>query len=83
MSVALLVITSPVLAVAMLLVGRRQRSGFITAAHRLARELFSGFRLRTMSVAPHNSKAVWTVPGDRRITRVSILRHLRLDELPQ
>ena len=85
-SVALLVITSPVLAVAMLLIWLEDRGPVFYLQQRTGwlGSCFQVYKLRTMSVAPHNSKAVWTVPGDRRITRVGRwLRRLRLDELPQ
>ena len=85
-SVALLVITSPVLAVAMLLIWLEDRGPVFYLQQRTGwlGSCFQVYKLRTMSVAPHNSKAVWTVPGDRRITRVGKwLRRLRLDELPQ
>ena len=37
-----------------------------------------------MKVAPDDAPAVWTIPGDRRITRVGKwLRRSRVDELPQ
>ena len=45
---------------------------------------FRVFKLRTMSVQPANAPALWTQPGDQRITRVGLwLRRLRFDELPQ
>ena len=45
---------------------------------------FTVYKLRTMTVQPSNSPALWTQPGDQRITLVGDwLRRLRLDELPQ
>ena len=45
---------------------------------------FRVFKLRTMSVQPAHAPALWTQPGDQRITRVGLwLRRLRFDELPQ
>ena len=86
LSVLLLVLTSPCLLFAMLLIWLedwgpvfycQQRSGWLG-------HCFQVYKLRTMTVSPQDAKAVWTVPGDRRITRVGLwLRRLRIDELPQ
>jgi len=85
-SVLLLVLTIPFLLIAVFLIWLedrghvfycQQRSGWLGCS-------FQVYKLRTMTVAPENAPAIWTVPGDRRITRVGIwLRRLRLDELPQ
>ena len=82
----LLVLTSPFLLLAALLIWLedkgpvfyvQQRSGWLGRT-------FKVFKLRTMQVAPPDAPALWTVPGDQRITRVGLwLRRLRLDELPQ
>ena len=45
---------------------------------------FTLFKLRTMREQPKAGMALWTQPGDQRITVVGYwLRRLRLDELPQ
>ena len=45
---------------------------------------FKVLKLRTMRQQPQAGQALWTQPGDRRITVVGKwLRRLRLDELPQ
>ena len=85
-SVLLLVLTTPFLLIAIFLIWLedrgpvfycQQRSGWLGCS-------FQVYKLRTMTVAPENAPAIWTVPGDRRITRVGTwLRRLRLDELPQ
>jgi len=82
----LLTFTSPLLLVAALLIWLedrgpvfyvQQRSGWLGSS-------FQVLKLRTMQVAPADAPPAWTVPGDRRITRVGLwLRRLRLDELPQ
>ena len=85
-SVALLVATSPVLLVAMLLIWIEDRGPVFYLQQRTGwlGSCFQVYKLRTMRVTSQNSKVVWTVPGDRRITRVGLwLRRLRLDELPQ
>ena len=86
LSVVLLVLTAPILLLSMFLIWlndrgpvfyRQQRTGWMGCC-------FQVYKLRTMTVSPQNARAVWTVPGDRRITRVGLwLRRLRLDELPQ
>ena len=85
-SSVLLVLTAPILILAMLLIWLddrgplfyfQQRSGWLGRSFLL-------YKLRTMAVTPQDALPVWTVPGDRRITRVGLwLRRLRLDELPQ
>ena len=85
-SSVLLVLTAPILLLAMLLIWLddrgplfyfQQRSGWLGRSFLL-------YKLRTMTVSPQDAMPVWTVPGDRRITRVGLwLRRLRLDELPQ
>ena len=55
----------------------QQRSGWMGRP-------FTVFKLRTMSVQPLDAPALWTHPGDQRITKIgSLLRRLRIDELPQ
>ena len=82
----LLLLTSPLLLLAAMLIWLedngpifylQRRSGWLG-------QPFSVLKLRTMKVAPHDAPAVWTIPGDRRITRVGKwLRRSRVDELPQ
>ena len=55
----------------------QQRSGWLGRP-------FTVLKLRTMRVNCKGSPALWTQPGDQRITAVGYwLRRLRLDELPQ
>ena len=55
----------------------QQRSGWLGRP-------FTLLKLRTMAVQPVDGPALWTKPGDQRITVVGQwLRRLRLDELPQ
>ena len=85
-SVVLLIFTAPILLLSMILIWLedrgpifycQQRSGWLGCC-------FQVYKLRTMTVSPGDAEPVWTVPGDRRITRVGLwLRRLRLDELPQ
>ena len=82
----LLLITSPFVALAALLIWledqgpvfySQQRSGWLGRP-------FTVLKLRTMGVQPSDVPAIWTKPGDQRITVVGQwLRRLRLDELPQ
>ena len=81
----LLTLTSPLLLVAALLIWLEDRGPVFYVQQRsgwLGRS-FQVLKLRTMQVAPADAPPAWTVPGDRRITRVGLwLRRLRLDELP-
>ena len=85
-SVVLLVLTAPLLLVAMFFIWIEDRGPVLYCQERsgwLGRS-FQVYKLRTMKVSPEGTKPAWTVPGDRRITRVGLwLRRLRLDELPQ
>ena len=55
----------------------QQRSGWLVGR-------FGSLKLRTMRVQPMSAQALWTQPGDQRITAVGLwLRRLRFDELPQ
>jgi lipopolysaccharide/colanic/teichoic acid biosynthesis glycosyltransferase len=85
-SALLLVITSPLMLLAALLIWLEDRGPVVYVQQRsgwLGRS-FEVFKLRTMRVAPPGAPPSWTVPGDQRITRVgSWLRRVRLDELPQ
>jgi len=86
LALVLLLLVSPLLLVLATLIWledrgpvlyRQERSGWMGGS-------FSLLKLRTMVVAPPDAPATWTVPGDRRITRIgSLLRPTRLDELPQ
>ena len=85
-SVVLLIFTAPILLLSMILIWLEDR-GPIFYCQRRSGWLgccFQVYKLRTMTVSPGDAEPVWTVPGDRRITRVGLwLRRLRLDELPQ
>ena len=82
----LLVLTAPILLLSMFLIWLEDRDSVFYSQQRsgwLGR-CFQVYKLRTMTVSPPDEKAVWTVPGDLRITRVGLwLRRLRIDELPQ
>ena len=82
----LLLITAPFMAVAALLIWLEDRGPVFYAQQRsgwLGRP-FTVMKLRTMSVQPADAPPEWTKVGDQRITAVgSVLRRVRLDELPQ
>jgi len=86
LAIGLLLLTLPLTLLAALLIWledrgpiffRQERSGLMGAR-------FSVYKLRTMVQADPAAPALWTQRGDKRLTRVgSLLRRVRLDELPQ
>ena len=78
-------LTTPFLLIAIFLIWLEDRGPvFIASSAAAGWAVLFGFTSCAMTVAPENAPAIWTVPGDRRITRVGTwLRRLRLDELPQ
>lgn len=85
-AVALLLLTAPFVGLAALLIWLEDQGPVFYGQQRtgwLGRP-FTVLKLRTMGVQPANGPALWTQPGDQRITSVGQwLRRLRLDELPQ
>ena len=83
---SLLLFTAPLIGLAALLIWLEDRGPVFYSQERsgwLGRP-FTVLKLRTMHVHTTNPSALWTLPGDQRITLVgSWLRRLRLDELPQ
>ena len=86
LSTVLLLLTAPFVLLAALLIWFEDRGPVLYAQQRsgwLGRP-FTVYKLRTMTVQPDDAPALWTQPGDQRITVVGDwLRRVRLDELPQ
>ena len=85
-SLALLIISSPVLAMACILVKLQDGGAVIYRQKRsgLLGETFDILKIRTMSSDAESDGAQWTQTNDKRITPVGYwLRRTRLDELPQ
>ena len=85
-AVVLLLSTVPFLGLAALLIWLEDRGPIFYSQQRsgwLGRP-FTVLKLRTMRQYPNAGHALWTQPGDPRITAVGQwLRRMRLDELPQ
>lgn len=86
-ALALLVLTAPVLLLAMLLIKATSRGPALYVQTRVGRhgKPFSIYKLRTMRhQCEADTGACWSQPGDPRITPVGrFLRATHLDELPQ
>ena len=86
LSLLLLLVTLPLIALAALLIWLEDRGPVLYVQKRsgLMGKSFQLFKLRTMRQTAPQAPATWTVRGDRRITRIGgLLRRVRLDELPQ
>ena len=85
-SIVLILLSAPFVALAALFIWledqgpvfySQQRSGWLGRP-------FTVLKLRTMREVGNPEEALWTQPGDQRITSVGLfLRRLRVDELPQ
>jgi len=85
-ALALLLLTLPLIALAVLLIWLEDgRSPFyVQKRSGLMGRRFRVYKLRTMRCASPDEPPTWTLRRDQRITRIgAILRRLRLDELPQ
>ncbi|HEY5712659.1 MAG TPA: TIGR03013 family XrtA/PEP-CTERM system glycosyltransferase [Allosphingosinicella sp.] len=86
-SLAILVLTAPLVLAAALLVKLESRGPALFRQRRvgLYGETFNVIKIRSMRVdAEVGGKAVWAQKDDPRVTRIGrILRKLRIDELPQ
>ena len=84
---ALLLLTAPIVIVAMVLVRLTSRGPALYQQERLGLggEVFTIYKIRTMHRdSERHSGATWSLPGDPRITPVGrVLRSTHLDELPQ
>ncbi|MDP2561334.1 sugar transferase [Psychrobium sp. 1_MG-2023] len=90
-SVAILIIFAPVMAIVALMVWRDSPGPVIFSQQRIglstkhSTQLFNMYKFRTMVAdAEKQSGAVWATKGDSRVTKIGrFLRNTRLDELPQ
>jgi lipopolysaccharide/colanic/teichoic acid biosynthesis glycosyltransferase len=82
----LLIISAPVVLLAMLLVRLTSRGPAVYTQTRLGYNgrVFTIFKIRTMYLGSESNGARWSLPGDTRVTPVGrLLRWSHLDELPQ
>ena len=85
-ALVLLIISAPVVLLAMLLVRLTSRGPAVYTQKRLGYNgrVFTIFKIRTMYLGSEPNGARWSLPGDPRITPVGrLLRWSHLDELPQ
>jgi lipopolysaccharide/colanic/teichoic acid biosynthesis glycosyltransferase len=87
LALVLLILTAPLMIVAMLLVRLTSRGPAIYTQRRLGLrgKVFTIYKIRTMCLdSERHSGATWSLPGDPRVTPVGrVLRFTHLDELPQ
>jgi lipopolysaccharide/colanic/teichoic acid biosynthesis glycosyltransferase len=86
LALLMLLVSMPIILIAMVLVRITSRGPVIYAQKRLGRNglVFSIYKIRTMYRDSEPNGAQWCVPGDRRVTPVGrVLRCTHIDELPQ
>ena len=87
LGLVILVMSAPIILLAMVLVRLTSRSPAIYSQKRLGQggRTITIYKIRTMyQDSERDTGAVWSPPGDRRITPVGrFLRWAHLDELPQ
>jgi lipopolysaccharide/colanic/teichoic acid biosynthesis glycosyltransferase len=87
LALVLLIVASPLILLAMLLVKLTSRGPALYSQTRLGKDgaPFTIYKIRTMCQhAETATGARWCLPGDNRVTRLGrILRKLHVDELPQ
>ena len=87
LAVIILMVSAPVVVVAMLLVKLSSRGPVIYSQARLGQggKIFTIYKIRTMYLdSERHCGPTWSVPGDPRVTPVGrILRWCHVDELPQ
>jgi lipopolysaccharide/colanic/teichoic acid biosynthesis glycosyltransferase len=86
LAICLLLLTLPLTLLAALFIWLEDRGPIFFRQERigLMGARFSIYKLRTMVQSDPGALASWTQRGDKRLTRVgSLLRRVRLDELPQ
>ncbi len=86
LALVILVVSMPIILIALLLVRATSRGPVIYAQNRLGRggRVFTIYKIRTMYLDSEPDGPRWSVPGDPRITPVGrLLRLSHVDELPQ
>ena len=85
-SIFLLLITSPIILVASILIYCEDRKSIIYKQERVGinQRIFTIYKLRTMKLNSESGTPRWATKFDNRITNVGrFLRKYRIDELPQ
>jgi lipopolysaccharide/colanic/teichoic acid biosynthesis glycosyltransferase len=86
LALMILVVSMPIILIALILVRATSRGSVIYAQQRLGRggRLFTIYKIRTMYRDSEPDGARWSVPGDPRVTPFGrLLRWSHVDELPQ
>ena len=86
LALLILVVSMPIILIALVLVRATSRGPVIYSQKRLGRggRVFTIYKIRTMYRDSEPNGARWSVPGDPRITPVGrLLRWSHVDELPQ
>src|SRR5271157_6090282 len=86
LALLILVVSMPIILIALVLVRATSRGPVIYAQKRLGRggRVFTIYKIRTMYLDSEPNGPRWSVPGDPRITPVGrLLRWSHVDELPQ